>query len=223
MKISYRMVIIIGIYITCLITANTVVIKFVNFGPAALPAAVIVFPLSYIFGDILTEVYGYKTARRVIWLGFGCNLIFVFFAWIAQILPAASFWQWQEQYETILGHTPRILAASFSGYLVGEFTNSYILSRMKILTKGRWLWSRTIGSTIVGEGLDSGVFLTLAFIGTPLFVPSTILNHWIAKVVIETVLTPATYGIVNWLKRKEGVDAYDYATSYNPFTMSEKA
>jgi len=222
MKISYRLVIIIAVFITCLITANIIVIKFVNFGPVSLPAAVIVFPLSYIFGDILTEVYGYQLARRVIWLGFACNLIFVFFAWVAQILPSASFWQWQAQYETILGHTSRVLAASFCGYLVGEFANSYILARMKILTKGRWLWSRTIGSTIVGEGLDSAVFLTLAFIGTPIFVPVTILNHWVAKVVIETVFTPATYAIVNWLKRKEGVDTYDYATNYNPFTMSEK-
>jgi uncharacterized integral membrane protein (TIGR00697 family) len=222
MKISYRLVIIIAVFITCLITANTIVIKFVNFGPVSLPAAVIVFPLSYIFGDILTEVYGYRLARRVIWLGFACNLIFVCFAWVAQILPSASFWQWQTQYETILGHTPRVLAASFCGYLVGEFSNSYILARMKILTRGRWLWSRTIGSTIVGEGLDSGVFLTLAFIGTPLFVPMTIVNHWIAKVVIETVFTPVTYAIVSWLKHKEGIDTYDYATKFNPFTVAEK-
>jgi len=222
MKISYRLVIIVAVFITCLITANIIVVKFVNFGPVALPAAVIVFPLSYIFGDILTEVYGYRLARQVIWLGFACNLVFVFFAWVAQILPSASFWHWQAQYETILGHTPRVLAASFCGYLVGEFTNSYILARMKIMTKGRWLWSRTIGSTIVGEGLDSAVFLTLAFIGTPLFVPITILNHWIAKVVIETVFTPVTYVIVNWLKRKEGVDTYDYSTNYNPFTISAK-
>jgi len=222
MKISYRLVIIVAVFITCLITANIIVVKFVNFGPVALPAAVIVFPLSYIFGDILTEVYGYRLARQVIWLGFACNLIFVFFAWVAQILPSASFWQWQAQYETILGHTPRVLAASFCGYLVGEFANSYILARMKIMTKGRWLWSRTIGSTIVGEGLDSVVFLTLAFIGTPLFVPITILNHWIAKVVIETVFTPVTYVIVNWLKRKESIDTYDYSTNYNPFTISAK-
>jgi uncharacterized integral membrane protein (TIGR00697 family) len=221
MKFSYRLVIIIAVFITCLITANTIVVKFVNFGPVSLPAAVIIFPISYIFGDILTEVYGYKVARRVIWLGFGCNLIFVFFAWIAQILPSAPFWDWQTQYETILGHTPRILAASFCGYLVGEFVNSYVLSRMKILTKGRWLWSRTISSTILGEGLDSAVFLTLAFIGTTIFEPVTILNHWVAKVVIETVLTPFTYVIVNWLKLKEGIDTYDYQTRYNPLAITE--
>ena len=222
MKISYRLVIIIAVFITCLITANIIVVKFVNFGPVSLPAAVIVFPLSYIFGDILTEVYGYRLARQVIWLGFACNLIFVFFAWVGQILPPAPFWKSQEAYVAILGYTPRVLGASFCGYLVGEFANSYVLSRMKILTKGRWLWSRTIGSTIVGEGLDTGVFLTLAFIGTPLFFPRTILNHWIAKVLIETVLTPVTYIIVNWLKHKEDIDTYDYKTSYNPFTVFAK-
>ena len=222
MKISYRLVIIIAVFITCLITANIIVVKFVNFGPVSLPAAVIVFPLSYIFGDILTEVYGYRLARQVIWLGFACNLLFVFFAWVGQILPPAPFWKSQEAYEAILGYTPRVLGASFCGYLVGEFANSYVLSRMKILTKGRWLWSRTIGSTIVGQGLDTGVFLTLAFIGTPLFVSITILNHWIAKVIIETVLTPVTYIIVSWLKRKESVDTYDYATNYNPFTILAK-
>jgi queuosine precursor transporter len=222
MKISYRLVIIIAVFITCLITSNIIVIKFVHFGPWSLPAAVILFPISYIFGDILTEVYGYRIARRVIWLGFGCNLIFVFFAWIAQILPPASFWTWQSEYETILGHTPRILASSFLGYLVGEFSNSFILSRMKILTKGKWLWSRTITSTIIGEGLDSAVFLTLAFIGTSIFVPITIVYHWVTKVVIEVIFTPVTYIIVNWLKRKEGIDTYDYKTRYNPFSFAEK-
>jgi len=192
----------------------------VDFGIVSLPAAVLLFPLSYILGDILTEVYGYRVARRVIWLGFACNLIFVFFAWIGQILPSASFWGEQAAYEAILGQTPRILGASLAGYLVGEFANSFVLSRMKLLTRGRFLWSRTIGSTIVGEGLDSGVFLTLAFIGTPVFMPITILYHWLAKTLIETVFTPVTYAVVNWLKRREGVDTYDYQTRYNPFAIT---
>ncbi len=220
MKISHRLVIIIAIFVTCFITANIVVIKFVDFGIVSLPAAVLLFPLSYILGDILTEVYGYRVARRVIWLGFACNLIFVFFAWIGQILPSASFWGEQAAYEAILGQTPRILGASLAGYLVGEFANSFVLSRMKLLTRGRFLWSRTIGSTIVGEGLDSGVFLTLAFIGTPVFMPITILYHWLAKTLIETVFTPVTYAVVNWLKRREGVDTYDYQTRYNPFAIT---
>lgn len=220
MNISHRLVIIIALFVTCFITANIVVVKFVDFGIVNLPAAVLLFPLSYILGDILTEVYGYRVARRVIWLGFACNLIFVFFAWIGQILPSASFWTNQAAYVSILGQTPRILGASLAGYLVGEFANSFVLSRMKILTRGRLLWSRTIGSTVVGEGLDSGVFLTLAFIGTPVFMPITILYHWLAKTLIETVFTPATYAVVNRLKRQEGVDTYDYQTRYNPFTIT---
>jgi uncharacterized integral membrane protein (TIGR00697 family) len=221
MNISYRLVIITAVFVTCLITANIIAVKMVGLGPLVLPAAIFVFPFSYIFGDVLTEVYGYRTARRVIWLGFGCNLVFVFFAWVGQVLPPASFWEGQAAYEGILGYAPRLLAASLCGYLAGEFANSYVLSKMKVLTKGRWLWSRTIGSTVVGEGLDSAIFITLAFIGTPSFAPVFIVYHWVAKTAIEAVLTPATYGIVNWLKRREGVDAYDYQTSYNPFAVTE--
>jgi uncharacterized integral membrane protein (TIGR00697 family) len=219
MNISYRLVIIIALFITCLITANIIAVKVINLGPLMLPAAIFVFPISYIFGDVLTEVYGYRVARRVIWLGFGCNLIFVFFAWVGQVLPSAGFWQGQAAYESILGFAPRLLAASFCGYLVGEFANSFVLARMKILTQGRWLWSRTIGSTIVGQGLDTSLFITLAYIGTGADVPVMILHHWSAKVSIEAICTPATYAIVNWLKRKEGVDTYDYRTRYNPFMV----
>lgn len=221
MNISYRLVIIIAVFITCLITANIIAVKIISLGPFLLPAAIFVFPLSYIFGDVLTEVYGYRVARRVIWLGFACNLIFVFFAWVGQLLPPAGFWEGQEAYESILGYTPRLLAASFGGYLVGEFANSFILARMKILTRGRWLWSRTIGSTVVGQGLDTSVFITLAFIGTPAFSALLILYHWLAKTAIEAFLTPATYTIVNWLKRKENIDTYDYGTKYNPFFVTE--
>lgn len=222
MKTSYRLVIIVAIFITCLITANIIAVKMISIGPFTLFAAIFIFPVSYIFGDILTEVYGYRLARRVIWLGFICNLIFVFFAWIGQVLPANPDWQGQAAYETILGAAPRILAASFCGYLVGEFSNSYVLSRMKILTRGRWLWSRTIGSTIIGEGLDTVVFTTIATAGTPFFLPGVMLSQWLGKVIIETVFTPVTYIIVGWLKHKEQVDTYDYGTNYNPFTLSEK-
>ncbi len=222
MKITHRLVIVIAVFITCLITANIIAVKVISLGPFTLPAAIFVFPISYIFGDVLTEVYGYRVARRVIWLGFACNLIFVFFAWIGQILPSASFWGDQQAYESILGYTPRLLAASLCGYLVGEFVNSFILARMKILTGGRWLWSRTIGSTILGQGFDTSIFITLAFIATGADVPTMILTHWIAKVLIEAIFTPATYIIVNWLKHKEGIDTYDYQTRYNPFTLSEK-
>jgi uncharacterized integral membrane protein (TIGR00697 family) len=220
MKISYRLVIVIALFITCLITANIIAVKVINLGPLVLPAAIFVFPISYIFGDVLTEVYGYRVARRVIWLGFICNLIFVFFAWVGQVLPAADFWRGQAAYESILGFAPRLLGASICGYLIGEFANSFVLAKMKIFTQGRWLWSRTIGSTIVGQGFDTSLFITLAYIGTGANVGVMIYQHWASKVVIEAVCTPATYAIVNWLKRTERVDTYDYKTRYNPFIIS---
>jgi uncharacterized integral membrane protein (TIGR00697 family) len=220
MNISYRLVIITAVFVTCLITANVIAVKVVSLGPALLPAAVFVFPISYIFGDVLTEVYGYRVARRVIWLGFACNLLFVFFVWVAQVLPAAGFWEGQAAYEAILGYTPRLLAASFCGYLAGEFANSFVLARMKILTRGRWLWTRTIGSTVVGQGLDTAIFITVAFAGTGAAVPVLIGWHWVSKVAIEAVCTPGTYAIVNRLKREEAIDTYDYRTNYNPFAIS---
>ncbi len=221
MKVSHRFVIVTTIFVTCLITANIIAVKVISLGPFILPAAIIVFPLSYIFGDILTEVYGYRLARKVIWLGFFCNLIFVIFVWIGQVMPPAPFWEGQEAYESILGYTPRLLVASFSGYLAGEFTNSFVLAKMKILTRGRWLWSRTIGSTIVGQGLDTFIFITIAFIGTPSFVPMMILYHWLAKTVIEAIATPFTYAVVNYLKKKEAIDTYDYETNFNPFSIKD--
>jgi hypothetical protein len=220
MNISHRLVIITAIFVTVLITANIVGVKVVSFGNFILPAAVVLFPLSYIFGDILTEVYGYRWARKVIWLGFFCNLIFVLFAWVGQILPPAPLWEGQEAYESILGYTPRLLIASFCGYLAGEFANSFILARMKELTRGRWLWSRTIGSTIVGQGLDTLIFITVAFFGAPFFVPIMILYHWLAKIIIEAMATPFTYAAVNFLKKKETIDTYDSETNFNPFLIS---
>ncbi len=219
MNVSHRFVIIAVIFVTCLITANIIAVKIIGIGSISLPAAIIVFPISYIFGDILTEVYGYRWARRIIWLGFLCNLIFVFFAWVGQILPAAPFWSDQAAYKSILGYAPRILAASFCGYLVGEFANSIILARMKVLTRGRWLWTRTIGSTIVGQGLDTTLFIVIAFVGTPSFALIMILHHWLAKVAIEALATPLTYSAVNYLKKKEKTDVYDYETRFNPFTI----
>ena len=218
MNVSHRFVILTAIFVTCLITANVIAVKVVSFGFVVVPAAIFIFPLSYIFGDVLTEVYGYSWARRVIWLGFLANLIFVVFAWIGQILPAAPFWDGQAAYERILGYTPRLLVASFCGYLVGEFVNSFILAKMKIMTRGRWLWSRTISSTIVGEGLDTAIFIVLAFAGTPVFTPLLILYHWLGKVLVEVVATPLTYLVVNYLKKKETLDTYDYETKFTPFS-----
>lgn len=219
MKISQRLVIIVALFITCLITANIIAVKVINIGSFLLPAAVIVFPLSYIFGDILTEVYGYKVMRKVIWLGFLCNLVFVVFAFLGQIMPAASFWEGQGAYETILGYAPRLLTASFIGYFAGEFVNSFIMAKMKVATNGRHLWMRTIGSTIFGQGIDSTLFIIIAFIGTPAFMPVLILYHWSSKVLIEVLATPLTYKIVNYLKKKEGIDTYDVDTNFNPFSV----
>ncbi len=162
---SLAFVVVVALFVTALITANVTAVKLLGVFGLVLPAGVLVFPVSYICGDVLTEVYGYQVARRVIWLGFLCNLLAVAAIYLGGVLPAAPFWQDQQAYETILGYTPRLLAASFLAYLVGEFANSYVLARMKVATNGRWLWSRTIGSTLVGQGLDSLVFVFLAFVG----------------------------------------------------------
>ena len=220
---SVWFVIIVAIFITCLITANIAAVKLIGVFGFVLPAGTIIFPMSYIFGDVLTEVYGYRQARRVIWLGFLCNFILVVALWIGQVLPPASFWDGQKAYERILGYTPRLLVASFLAYLVGEFANSFVLAKMKIATKGRWLWTRTIGSTVVGEGLDSFVFMTLAFAGTiPMVALSiAVLTQWLIKSFYEAAVTPLTYIVVNFLKRKEGVDIFDYDTKFNPLLFGE--
>jgi hypothetical protein len=232
MIVSQRFLVIAALFITCLITANIIAVKLITLGvepirhggfqfPGPLPAAIVIFPLSYIFGDILTEVYGYRQARKIIWLGFFCNLIAVLAFWVAGQIPALDS-DVQNAYERILGYTPRILAASFLAYLVGEFANSFVLAKMKIKTKGRFLWTRTIGSTLVGEGLDSTVFIIIAFGGMfswPLII-GIILTHWLVKTGYEVVATPFTYMVVNFLKRKEGIDTYDHDTDFNPFLVT---
>ena len=220
-KHSHWFVVLVALFITCLITANIIAVKLISIFGLVVPAAIIIFPISYILGDVLTEVYGYRQARRVIWLGFFCNLILVVAIWLGQLLPAASFWDGQTAYERILGYAPRILAASFLAYLLGEFSNSFVLAKMKIATNGRWLWTRTIGSTLVGQGLDSLVFITLAFVGTipPAALVSAILTQWLGKSVYEAAVTPLTYKVVNFLKRYEGLDVYDYDTQFNPLLI----
>lgn len=221
MTVSYRFVVVAALFVTCLITANIIIVKQISIGNLVLPAAVIIFPLSYIFGDILTEVYGYQQARRVIWLGFLCNLIAVGAIWIGKLLPPAPVFEAQEAYERILGSTPRFLVASFVAYLAGEFANSFVLAKMKVRTKGRWLWMRTIGSTLIGQGIDTVIVLSIGFLGVlPLPVLGImILSHWLLKTVYEVVATPFTYLIVGYLKKKEGIDVYDYSTNFNPLHM----
>jgi uncharacterized integral membrane protein (TIGR00697 family) len=224
---SGRYVVLAALFVTCLLVANIIAVKVLAlpFGLFA-PAGVVIFPLSYLFGDVLTEVYGYSAARRVIWLGFFCNLLAVVAFLVAGALPAAPFWPGQQSYNTILGFTPQLLIASFCAYLVGEFLNSFVLAKMKIATGGRWLWTRTIGSTIVGEGVDTVIFITLAFGITGIFKPSQILagilTQWGFKVLYEVVATPLTYFIVNRLKRAEGIDTFDTNTNFSPVVFGRE-
>ena len=220
-RYSHWFTVLVALFVTCLITANVIAVKPIGVFGLILPAAVIIFPISYILGDVITEVYGYRQARRVIWLGFACNLLAVAAIWGGQALPAASFWAAQPAYESILGAAPRILAASFAAYLIGEFANAYVLARMKVATEGRWLWTRTIGSTVVGQGLDSAVFITVAFAGVwPAEVmAAAVVTQWLVKVAYEALATPLTYLAVGALKRREGLDTYDRGISFNPLAL----
>lgn len=222
-RYSSWFVIIVAVFVTCLITANITAVKLVEVFGLVLPAAIIIFPISYIIGDVLTEVYGYRQARRVIWLGFFCNLLAVAAIWIAGMLPPASFWDGQSAYGRILGYAPRLLVASFLAYLVGEFANAFILARLKVATQGRWLWTRTISSTLVGQGLDSLVFITLAFAGTiPLAsLGAAMITQWLFKSVYEILATPLTYWTVNSLKKREELDVFDRDTRFNPLILRD--
>lgn len=213
--------VIVALYVTSLITANTVATKVLEVGPWVTDAGLITFPIAYIVGDILTEVYGYAAARRVIWLGFICNLIAVGTFQLAGVLPAEPTWQNQAAYEAIFGSTPRLLLASFCAYLVGEFANAFVLARMKVFTDGRFLWTRTIGSTIVGQGLDSVIFVLIAFGGVfPTgVIQDMVVTNWVLKTAYETVMTPVTYLVVNKLKQAEGVDAFDRDTDFSPIAV----
>ncbi len=217
-SVSKVFMIIAAVYITCLLLSNLIAGKMWAIGAITLPAAVILFPITYIFGDIFTEVYGFKNARIIIWLGFACSFFAVAVYLITIALPHPEFWANQEAYQTVLGTTPRVAAASFIGYLFGEFSNSMILSKLKVITKGKKLWVRTILSTLVGEGFDSIIFVSVSFWGTMdnATVLQMILFQYLFKVCYEIIFTPATYAIVNWLKRKEGVDTFDYNVKYRP-------
>jgi uncharacterized integral membrane protein (TIGR00697 family) len=177
------------------------------------------FPLGYVIGDVLTEVYGYARARRVIWAGFAALLFMAFMSWVVVALPPAPGWEGQAAYESVFGQVWRIVIASITAFWAGEFVNSYVMARMKIWTGGKHLWSRTIGSTVVGQGVDSIIFYPLAFWGlwSQEQVISVMITNWLLKVGWEVVLTPVTYVVVGWLKRKEGVDIFDEGTNFSPF------
>jgi queuosine precursor transporter len=210
-RYSGRFVAVAAVFVTALVVSNIIAVKLVEVSGRVFPAGLVIFPLSYLLGDVLTEVYGIRPARRAIWLGFACNLLAVGAIQAAIHLPAADFWQENEDaYEQILGTTWRLFLASLAAYVVGELANAYVLAVMKGATGGRWLWTRTIGSTIVGEGLDSAIFITIAFAGTGATLANPIITTWLIKVGWETLATPLTYAIVGYLKRTEGVDAYDF-------------
>ncbi len=208
-------------FVAVLLISNVVSTKIVDFGWFTFDAGTLLFPLSYIFGDILTEVYGYKNSKKVIWLGFSMALLMSLIFIIVGKLPSAPDWANQDAYDKILGLTPRIVLASLVAYTLGSFSNALILAKMKILTKGKMLWARTIGSTVVGELVDSTLFILIAFMGilpTSLLI-TLIISNYIFKTLIEVLFTPITYKAVSFLKEKEGEDYYDNNTNFNPLKI----
>ena len=213
MKHSWRFVSIAALFVTALVISNVIAVKLVEISGQVFPAGLVIFPLSYLLGDVLTEVYGFRSTRAVIWLGFACNLVAVGAIQLAMALPPADFWvENEEAYESILGVSRRLFLASLAAYLVGELANALVLARMKVATRGRFLWARTIGSTIVGQALDSAIFVTVAFAGTGTPLLNPIVTSWAIKVGYEAAATPLTYWIVNYVKRREGIDVYDAVT-----------
>lgn len=212
-----------ALFLTCLLVSNIIAGKLIEVFGQVLPSAVILFPITYILGDVFTEVYGFKRTRIVIWLGFAANLLMSAIFLCAVALPFPAFFKSQDAYATVLGLTPRIVAASLIAYWAGEFANSIVLSVLKKTTKGRHLWMRTIGSTVVGEGLDTVLFIALGFAGSMPWpeLYRMMLAQYLFKVAYEALLTPFTYYVVRKIKQKESIDIYDTDVAYNPFTLGE--
>jgi hypothetical protein len=209
-------------FVTVLLCANLIgASKVAHLGGFTFGAGVLFFPLSYVFGDVLTEVYGYARARKVVWAGFGAMAFASVMSWVVLAFPPAPGWPHQEAFQTVFGNTPRIVLASLVAYFCGEFANSYVLARLKVRTEGRWLWLRTIGSTIVGEGIDSLIFYPLAFVGvwSNELVLTVMATNYLFKVGWEAAITPVTYRIVGFLKRAEAEDYYDRDTDFTPFSL----
>jgi hypothetical protein len=206
-------------FVAVLLISNIASTKIVQMGPFSFDGGTILFPLAYIFGDVLTEVYGYRRSRRVIWTGFFWILTAAAILALVDKLPAAPGWELQESYHSILGQTPRIVIASLVAYFAGEFSNSAVLASLKVRTNGKWLWMRTISSTLIGEAIDTVLFLLIAFWGVlpPALLLAVFISNYVFKVGIETLFTPITYRIVNWLKKAESEDYFDRETSFNPF------
>lgn len=210
-----------ALFVSVLLISNVASSKILNLGPFTFDGGTILFPLSYIFGDILTEVYGYSRSRRVIWMGFVASLLMSAVFIFVGALPPAADWPHQEAYDAILGLTPRIVLASLTAYFCGEFVNSFVLAKMKIATGGRFLWTRTIGSTLVGQLVDTVIFVAVAFAGImpPDLLFTVVVSNFIFKTLVEIVFTPATYAVVGFLKRSENEDYYDRHTDFNPFRI----
>ena len=212
-------------FVAILMISNLVGQKICGFGPFRLSGAQVLFPLTYIFGDIFTEVYGYGASRRAIWYGFFASALLAVMGIIAVALPPAPDWPNQAAFARVFKFVPRMVGASLLAYWCGEFANSFVLAKMKILTQGRLLWTRTIGSTIVGQGVDTTVVTVLVFGGTVKLTTlgNLIISAYLFKVAYEAAMTPVTYEVVNFLKRREGVDAFDYTTDFNPFVRESGA
>jgi hypothetical protein len=211
--------VLVAFFVAVLLISNVASTKILSIWKFTFDGGTILFPLSYIFGDILTEVYGFRRSRRVIWLGFLAAFLMSLTFYVVQLLPPAAGWQYQEDFSHILGFVPRIVLASLIAYFAGEFSNSFTLSKLKIFTRGRFLWIRTITSTLIGEGLDTLLFCTIAFYGSipvPVLI-SVIVSNYIFKCSVEILFTPFTYIIVNFLKKQEKEDMYDIGINYNPF------
>jgi queuosine precursor transporter len=205
-------------FVTVLLVSNVASSKILAIGPLTFDGGTILFPLSYIFGDILTEVYGYARSRRVIWTGFLMLLLATLVFIIVGILPPAADWNGQAAYDQILGMTPRIVVASLTAYFVGEFLNAFVLAKMKVFTKGKHLWARTIGSTLFGEAADTLIFCMIAFYGIldNQLLLSVIVSNYVFKVGVEVLFTPVTYMVIGFLKKKEKEDYFDTYTNFNP-------
>jgi len=207
-------------FVAILLLSNLIgAAKLATVGGFTFGAGILFFPIGYVIGDVLTEVYGYAHARRCIWVGFSALLFMAFMSWVVVSLPPAAGWSGQEAYESVFGQVPRIVLASIVAFWAGEFVNSFVLARMKIMTHGKYLWTRTIGSTVFGQAVDSVIFYPLAFLGvwSTSQVLTVMLTNWALKVSWEAVLTPVTYMVVGWLKRHEGVDIFDRNTNFTPF------
>jgi uncharacterized integral membrane protein (TIGR00697 family) len=213
---------VLGAFVAVLLCSNLIgTSKVITVDGHALGAGILFFPLSYVFGDVLTEVYGYARSRRVVWAGFAAMLFAAMMSWVVVTLPPAADWHGQEHLQAVFGQTPRIALASLCGYFCGEFGNSYVLAKMKVASQGKHLWARTIGSTVVGEAIDSVVFYPVAFLGvwsTNLLL-HVMLGNYLLKVLLEALLTPVTYRAVAWLKREESEDFYDTHTNFTPFSL----